>query len=256
MPTRSSSRLHSACSARPESPRCSASASRQLAADGEDRIERAGRILEDHRDAAAAHACRASLAGAAEDVRSVEPHPALDRRRAAAAGPSAASQVTDLPDPDSPTRPSASPLPIVKSTPCRTRVSPNADRQPLDRKQRTASVSAPKVAGAEIHGEGRRRLPLDRLRLRRERRVLMQHRVGRILALGDFEHPPERLAARGAIGRRLEELRQLVQLGIGPFADLLLLALRAVLGHQRRDRIVDTARSSTSRARRARRCAP
>ena len=70
-------------------------------------------------------------------------------------------------------------------------------------------VSGLEIAGAEIHGEGRRSLPLDGLRLRGEGRVLVQHRIGRVLALADLEHAAEglRRAARSVeVSRNSESL--------------------------------------------------
>src|SRR5262249_52610612 len=47
------------------------------------------------------------------------------------------------------------------------------------------------VDGAELHGEGRRGLPLDVLALGGEGRVLVQHRVGGVLTLADLQHALE-----------------------------------------------------------------
>src|SRR5690606_10249132 len=110
----------------------------------------------------------------------------------------AASQVTLLPDPDSPTSPTACPRPIVRSTPCRTRTTrrPRSKSTDSPRIDTSVSISASgllhlEVAGAEVHREGGRGLPLDVLALAREDRRLVQHGVGGILALADLQHAAE-----------------------------------------------------------------
>ncbi|MPL96995.1 hypothetical protein SDC9_43182 [bioreactor metagenome] len=75
-----------------------------------------------------------------------------------------------------------------------------------------------------------------------EDRVLVQHLIGRVLALGDLEHPRDRLLAGGVIGRGLHHHRELVHLGVGPVLLLLGLAVRAELHHERGDRVVDEVR--------------
>ena len=61
------------------------------------------------------------------------------------------------------------------------------------------------IAGAEIHREGGRGLPLDVLALGGEGRVLVQHRVGGILALADLQHALEHRLALGACRSRSPE---------------------------------------------------
>ncbi len=67
----------------------------------------------------------------------------------------------------------------------------------------------------------------------------MQHGVGGVLALADFQHALEHRLALGHVGLDLHGVGQLVHLRVGPFARLLLLALRPVLGDDRGNRIVE-----------------
>ena len=88
-----------------------------LLADGEDRIEGHQRILKDHRDAVAAQIAQALLGGPAQ-ILSLEQDVAgndLARERRSTGPPR--SPVTDLPEPDSPTRPTISPGCTTRSTP-------------------------------------------------------------------------------------------------------------------------------------------
>ena len=82
---------------------------RDLIADREDRVERGHRLLEDEADLGAAHAAHLAL-GERQQVASLEDGPG---RRAIRPGGCTSrmidSAVTDLPLPDSPTRPSVSP---------------------------------------------------------------------------------------------------------------------------------------------------
>src|SRR5690606_23267950 len=131
--------------------------------------------------------------------------------------PSAASQVTDFPQPDSPTRPTASPRPTSRSMPCSTLVPSKATVRlrsstrlgcmafrPSNRlcrivppTRRCGQATAPAkgfagavgigldvpVLGAEIHREGRRGLPLQFGFHAGEDRILVQHGVYRVFAL-------------------------------------------------------------------------
>ena len=96
-----------------------------LRADGHHRIERAHRLLEDHRDVAAAdvrHALRA--AATADRCR----RSGCARCTVALSGSSRRidSEVTDLPEPDSPTMPTLSPAATVKLTSSTTRTDADA----------------------------------------------------------------------------------------------------------------------------------
>src|SRR5690606_6899195 len=135
--------------------------------------------------------------------------------------PSAASQVTDLPQPDSPTSPTASPRSIERSMPCRTGtpskatlrleistsgimqsfwfihsrgVKPPKDKQALSVRARCYNGSSPVVL-ADVHRVLSCRFPFQRLRLRGDSRVLVEVRIGWIFAFVDFLHPLERFLA-------------------------------------------------------------
>src|SRR4029450_9056813 len=157
--------------------------------------------------------------------------------------PSAASQVTLLPEPDSPTMPSASPGAIARSTPSTARERPSFPKSTVSPAISTrgtviaASVGG-EVDGAELHREGGRGLPADVLALGGEGRVLVQHGVGGVFALADLEHALEHRLALLHVGLDLQGRRELFPLPRGPFADLLR-ALRAVLRHDRGDRVVE-----------------
>src|SRR5829696_5831040 len=158
--------------------------------------------------------------------------------------PRAASQVTLLPEPDSPTMPSASPGAIERSTPSTARERPSIAKSTVSAAISTkgaviATSVGGEVDGAELHREGRRGLPADVLALGGEGRVLVQHGVGGILALADFQHALEHRLALLHVGLDLHGGGELVHLLVGPFADLLLLALRTVLGDDRGDRVVE-----------------
>ena len=87
-----------------------------LAADGEHRVERRHRVLEDHGDLAAAD--RSTVAAAlpwTNDSPFQRTSPPTIRPGSSII-PSSAWAVTLLPEPDSPTSPRVSPLPIVKLT--------------------------------------------------------------------------------------------------------------------------------------------
>ena len=128
---------------------------RDLAPDREHRVQARHRILEDHRDLLAAH--RAQLrVGELDQVAALE-HRACRRRRVPARGriPSSASDVTLLPQPDSPTIPSVSPRAIVERDAVdgvdRAPRGPELDPQAVDGEQRlshgrAASGRAPRGA--------------------------------------------------------------------------------------------------------------
>ena len=111
-----------------------------LISDGEDRIERGHRLLEDHRDAIAANASDAGVVELQEILPlelirlpgSMRPGCWMRRR--------IESAVTDFPQPDSPTMPSVSPAPI-------------AERHAVDR---AGDAGAGVEVGAEI-GDGEER---------------------------------------------------------------------------------------------------
>src|SRR6266851_2888004 len=95
------------------------------------------------------------------------------------------------------------------------------------------SLGHAEIAGAEIHLESRRCFPGDVLALGREGRGLVQHRVGGILALADFQHALEHRLAPGEIELGLHGARQRIHLDVGPLLGLLLLTLRSVLADDR-----------------------
>src|SRR4030095_16225838 len=150
----------------------------ELAADAMHRVEAARRVLEDHGDAFAAHALEQAR-------RRSDKLLAFQAHRAAGAGarPRAASQVTLLPEPDSPTMPSASPGAIARSTPSTARERPSFPKPTVSpaistRGEGIAASVGGEVDGAELHREGGRGLPADVLALGGEGRVLVQHGVG------------------------------------------------------------------------------
>ena len=165
----------------------------ELPADREHRIERARRVLEDHGDAPAAHPVQRRARGA--PTRFACRRAARCRRHARlspASRPSAASHVTDLPRAgfaDEAERLARA----ARRGRCR---AGTASR----RSKATAAGPAMRDQRRSLHRHGlencrrgnpsRRpaRLPLDRLRLGGEGRVLVQHRVGGIFALADLQH--------------------------------------------------------------------
>ena len=103
---------------------------RQLRADGEDRVERGGRVLEDHGDAAPAHCGSSPRAGMGQQVLALE-HARGRRRSAPAAAPGAAGRGWTLSCRcrTSPTMPSVSAGPTPKSTPSTARTTPSRVRK-------------------------------------------------------------------------------------------------------------------------------
>src|SRR4029450_13040046 len=105
--------------------------------------------------------------------------------------PSAASQVTLLPEPDSPTMPSASPGAIERSTLSTAREPPSFPKSTVSPAISTrgaviaASVGG-EVDGTELHREGGRGFPADVLALSGEGRVLVQDGGGGTLGLAEF----------------------------------------------------------------------
>ena len=95
-----------------------------LQPDGQDRVERGHRLLEDHRDVAAAEIAHMLVVEIEEDA-AVEDDAAL-RERARCGGSSRMieSADTDLPEPDSPTMARISPRPTSKLMPSTARTMP------------------------------------------------------------------------------------------------------------------------------------
>ncbi len=99
-----------------------------LAPDGQHRVERGHRLLEDHADGVAADAAHLAL-GQAEEVAALEPDRAGEPRRRLGQSRRIDIEVTDLPQPDSPTIASVSPARIAKETPSTARLTPSGVRK-------------------------------------------------------------------------------------------------------------------------------
>ena len=211
-------------------------------------LRQARGVLEDHGDALATPLMRARwacVAAPATDPSRRASRPNADMRAMAGSRPSTASQVTLLPaarsrrpcpttspgwqSPDS--MPSTAPANPVRVPASKSTVRPVH----LDDEARLAASGAQFSRSAEVVDrgnpctEGRRGLPVDILALgRRRSRFWCSTVIGRIIdALQISQHAAEDGAAC-ARGRRLVSSsfaeRQLVELRVGPLADLLLLA--------------------------------
>ena len=113
--TSASAAATAARSAAPRRPQVAPQRLGDLAADPHQRVERGERLLEhDLRDRAAQRAQR--RIGAPTTSCAVEPDRSGRRRARRAAGPATASEVSDLPEPDSPMRPRRSPASSEKDT--------------------------------------------------------------------------------------------------------------------------------------------
>ena len=89
----------------------------QLGADLVEGMQRGQRVLEDHRDVVAAQRAHLVVVGL-QEVAALEQDLAADRRRCCArVRPITVSDETDLPEPDSPTMPSALPCSTLYETP-------------------------------------------------------------------------------------------------------------------------------------------
>src|SRR5260221_12199272 len=241
MPTWSSSRTASLRADRPSVPRCRRTASstcRPMRCTGLRQLAGSWKIIAIRRPRIAARRVR----GASARFSPLSSAWPVTRARDGSS-PSAASQVTLLPEPDSPTSPIASPLPMARSMPSTARetrppVAKSTQRPRSSSKAGFMPSSAhAKVVGAEIHGEGRGGLPGDILALAGKGRVLVQHGIGGVFALADLQHALEHRLALAPVGLGLHRDRQCVHLVIRALADLLLLALRTVLVDDRGDRI-------------------
>ena len=115
-------------------------------------------------------------------------------RRAAAAGPTARA-VIDLPEPDSPTRPTASPAPIVSETSCSTgRSSPSTgSRAP------SASISSSALM-RRCRALGRRRVDVDHGRARSSAAPTPEHGDVVVRAAGDLHARRARRCRRSPDG--------------------------------------------------------
>ena len=123
--------------------RARVSTSIDLVADGEDRVERAHRVLEDHRDLTAADPAQLALAQLRARSRPSSRIPPPSTAPGSGTSPTTARQVTLFPDPDSPTSPRISPAPTLEAdTSVRPRATPDSVGNPTVEPPRWPSSGA------------------------------------------------------------------------------------------------------------------
>ena len=166
----------------------------------------------------------------------------ITRARPAGNSPSAASQVTDLPQPLSPTSPIASPGITSRSMPRSAGTPSNATCKPRKETSGRGPSDIP-IARPEIHQEGLRRAPTQRALFAGEIRRLMQHGIGRVLHLQNGQQPAHGGAAALLIHIGLQHLNGGKGLLIRPFIGRRVAAIAAPDAGHIRDRISDKHRA-------------